>query len=56
MGGYGFYVWSSYGITFVLLATEVLMLWKRKRNLKHRANPQFDAGESHLETSFQESP
>ena len=55
MGGYGLYVWGSYGITFVLLAGEVLMLWKRKRNLARRVNPQIDTNGSHFETSLQES-
>jgi heme exporter protein D len=36
MGGYAFYVWGSYGVTFVLLGGEVLMLLKRKRNLAKR--------------------
>jgi heme exporter protein D len=54
MGGYGLYVWGSYGITFVLLAGEVLMLLKRNRNLARRENPQSDSHESQLETSFQE--
>jgi len=31
MGGYGFYVWGSYGVTLVLLGGEVLMLLKRRR-------------------------
>ena len=31
MGGYAWYVWGSYGVTFALLALEVLLLWKRKR-------------------------
>jgi len=55
MGGYGLYVWGSYGITFVLLGGEILMLWKRKRNLARRADPQTGANESHFETSLQES-
>ena len=38
MGGYGFYVWGSYGVTLVLLGGEVIMLWKRKRDLSKRAN------------------
>jgi len=54
MGGYGLYVWGSYGIAFVLLAGEVLMLWKRKRNLARRESPQFDSRESQIETSLQE--
>jgi len=55
MGGYGLYVWGSYGVTFVLLAGEVLMLLKRKRELARRESPQqFSARESQLESSFQE--
>jgi heme exporter protein D len=50
MGGYGLYVWGSYGVTFVLLGAEVLMLLKRKRDLARRENPQ-----SQLESSFQEN-
>lgn len=34
MGGYAFYVWGSYGVTFVLLAIEVVVLLKRKRETK----------------------
>ena len=40
MGGYGLYVWGSYGVTFVLLGGEVLMLLKRKRDLARRESPQ----------------
>jgi heme exporter protein D len=33
MGGYAWYVWGSYGVTFLLLAVEVVLLRKRsKRN------------------------
>ena len=31
MGGYALYVWGSYGVTFALLAIEVVVLLKRKR-------------------------
>jgi heme exporter protein D len=31
MGGYAFYVWGSYVVTVALLAIEVLVLLKRKR-------------------------
>jgi heme exporter protein D len=56
MGGYGLYVWGSYGVTFVLLGAELLMLLKRKRNLARRENPeQFAAGNSELERSFPEN-
>jgi heme exporter protein D len=34
MGGYAFYVWGSYGVTFALLAVEVILLGKRKRETK----------------------
>jgi heme exporter protein CcmD len=55
MGGYGLYVWGSYGVTFVLLGGEVLMLLKRKRDLARRENPQQVATRnSQLESSFQE--
>jgi heme exporter protein D len=36
MGGYGLYVWGSYGVTLVLLGGEVLALLKRKRDLARR--------------------
>jgi heme exporter protein CcmD len=55
MGGYGLYVWGSYGVTFVLLGGEVLMLLKRKRDLARRENPQqLATRNSQLESSFQE--
>jgi heme exporter protein D len=31
MGGYAWYVWGSYGVTFALLALEVFFLTKRIR-------------------------
>jgi heme exporter protein D len=56
MGGYAFYVWGSYGVTFVLLGAEVLMLLKRKRDLARRDSPeQFAARNSQLGSSFQET-
>jgi heme exporter protein D len=55
MGGYGLYVWGSYGVTFVLLAGEVLMLIKRKRELAKREDPDRHSNrKSQLESSFQE--
>jgi len=51
MGGSGFYVWGSYGITFVLLAGEVLVLLKRKRNLASRQSQvELETRNSKLET------
>ena len=53
MGGFGVYVWGSYGVTLVLLAGEVLMLWKRKRNIKRRENSEIASSETQLNTSLQ---
>jgi heme exporter protein D len=52
MGGYGFYVWGSYGITFVLLVAEVLMLRARKRRMRHAtgASGKLETRNSKLET------
>ncbi len=55
MGGYALYVWGSYGVTFVLLSAEVLMLLKRKRDLARRENPRFGTRNSQLDSSFQET-
>ncbi len=33
MGGYGLYVWGSFGVTFLVLAGEVLTLRARQRAL-----------------------
>ena len=37
MGGYGLYVWGSYGVTVVLVATEILRLRARTRAARERA-------------------
>jgi heme exporter protein D len=37
MGGYGFYVWGSYAVTFALLAVEVALLIQRKRKCETKA-------------------
>ena len=34
MGGYAWYVWGSYGVTFACLAVEVILLRKRAREAK----------------------
>ena len=31
MGGYGWYVWGSYGVTFACLAIEIALLRRRSR-------------------------
>ncbi len=35
MGGFGFYIWTSFGLTFFLMLAEILYLrQQRKTNLK----------------------
>jgi heme exporter protein D len=34
MGGYAWYVWGSYGVTFACLTLEVGLLMKRSRETK----------------------
>ena len=36
MGGYGFYVWGSYAVTFVLIAVEVALLRARRREIMNQ--------------------
>ncbi len=33
MGGYGLYVWGSYGVTLGFMAVEVVLLMLKKRSL-----------------------
>jgi heme exporter protein D len=34
MGGYAWYVWGSYGVTFACLAIEMVLLLRRSREAK----------------------
>lgn len=36
MGGYGLYVWGSYGVTVLFMVIEVILLLGRKRTLLQR--------------------
>ncbi|HZF19903.1 MAG TPA: heme exporter protein CcmD [Burkholderiales bacterium] len=36
MGGYGLYVWGSYGVTLVLIAAELILLARRRRSAAGR--------------------
>ena len=36
MGGYGFYVWSAYGVAFVVLTANVIVPVLRARELRTR--------------------
>jgi heme exporter protein D len=37
MGGYGLYVWGSYGVALALVAAELALLARRRRNAIERA-------------------
>lgn len=34
MGGYAFYIWGSYGLTALLIALEVVLVYKRQRTAR----------------------
>lgn len=36
MGGYGLFVWGSYGVTTLCMVVEVVLLLRRKRTLLQR--------------------
>lgn len=36
MGGYGFYVWSSFGMTALVLALEIVYVKRQRRALHQR--------------------
>jgi len=36
MGGYGFYVWSAYGVAFVVLVANVVVPMLRMRDVRAR--------------------
>lgn len=36
MGGYGFYVWTSYGCVLALLAVQWLIPWRRFQTYLHK--------------------
>jgi heme exporter protein D len=40
MGGYGLYVWGSYGVTFAALAIEAVALVRRSRSTVRRLQRQ----------------
>ncbi len=35
MGGYGFYVWGSYGVALALVVAELALLRARKRSIEN---------------------
>ena len=36
MGGYGWYVWGAYDVTFILLALELVLVFRRHRAAKRQ--------------------
>lgn len=38
MGGYGFYVWSSYGMLALAIAIELFVLRRQRRSARQRAD------------------
>jgi len=36
MGGYAFYVWSSYGVTVLFIVVEILLVMRKKKSLIKR--------------------
>ena len=49
MGGYGFYVWGSYGVTFVFIAFEIVALQRRRKALfQRRARAEQAASQGYL--------
>ncbi len=41
MGDYGFYVWSSYAIFFVVLMADALAPWLRKRSIVRQLRSRY---------------
>ena len=50
MGGYGFYVWGSFGLTVAIMAVEPVLVGRRLKNTQARLKRQLRA-ESRKETA-----
>jgi heme exporter protein D len=50
MGGYGLYVWGSYGVTLVVLAVEIVELVMRRRGVIERLAKFYAARRRNHET------
>jgi heme exporter protein D len=48
MGGYGLYVWGSFGVTVLIMAIEPLLVARRKKGTIRRLKRQLRA----IDTSF----
>ena len=42
MGGYGEFVWSAYGFTFIVLAANLFAARKKLKNSSKRSKPHSD--------------
>ena len=51
MGGYGLYVWGSYGVTALFMVTEVILLLGRKRTLLQRLGRIGSRGRANAEVA-----
>ena len=47
MNGYGFYVWSAYGVTAIVLVVELLALRSRRRSVLAEARLTVNDAEPH---------
>ncbi len=47
MGGYGVYVWGSFGMTAALLCAEPLLIGARRRALRRSAGFDAEGGRGH---------
>tara|TARA_R110002073_G_scaffold288195_1_gene452927 strand:- start:554 stop:751 length:198 start_codon:yes stop_codon:yes gene_type:complete len=53
MGGYGFYVWGSYGVAFACVVGEIILISSRRRTLQkhHGLIAESNSKENNNETS-----
>lgn len=42
MGGYGLYVWGSYGVTLICIIAEILLINSRRRTLEKQYGQTHD--------------
>jgi len=36
MGRYAYYVWMSYGVTFLVIAIEIFLVWRKQRTIRQQ--------------------
>ena len=44
MGGYGFYVWGSYGVTLAAMVGEMILVARRRRQTHEALREELSAG------------